>query len=118
MTPVKEFMRTATVDTSLRGVPIAQGESVYLSYVSGNRDEEVFDDAFRFDVGRDPNKHLAFGYGVHFCLGAALARMEVNSFFTELLPRLKTIELNGNPELISTTFVGGLKHLPIRYQVR
>jgi cytochrome P450 len=118
VTPVKEFMRTATADTSIRGVPIAQGESVYLSYVSGNRDEEVFDDPFRFDVGRDPNKHLAFGYGVHFCLGAALARMEVNSFFTELLPRLKTIELNGNPELISTTFVGGLKHLPIRYQVR
>jgi len=78
----------------------------------------VFDDPFRFDVGRDPNKHLAFGYGVHFCLGAALARMEVKSFFTELRPRLKTIELNGNPELISTTFVGGLKHLPIRYQVR
>jgi cytochrome P450 len=93
VTPVKEFMRTATADTSIRGVPIAQGESVYLSYVSGNRDEEVFDDPFRFDVGRDPNKHLAFGYGVHFCLGAALAWIEVNSFFTEL-PRLKTIELN------------------------
>jgi cytochrome P450 len=118
VTPVKEFMRTAAADTSIRGVPIAQGESVYLSYVSGNRDEEVFDDPFRFDVGRDPNKHLAFGYGVHFCLGAALARMEVSSFFTELLPRLKTIELNGNPELTCTTFVGGLKHLPIRYQVR
>ena len=117
VTPVKEFMRTATADTSIRGVPIAAGESVYLSYVSGNRDEEVFTDPFRFDVGRDPNKHLAFGYGVHFCLGAALARMEVNSFFTELLPRLKSIELNGDPELISTTFVGGLKHLPIRYEV-
>jgi cytochrome P450 len=117
VTPVKEFMRTATADTSIRGVPIAEGESVYLSYVSGNRDEEVFKDPFRFDVGRDPNKHLAFGYGVHFCLGAALARMEVNSFFTELLPRLKSIELNGNPELISTTFVGGLKHLPIRYEI-
>jgi cytochrome P450 len=91
---------------------------VYLSYVSGNRDEEIFDDPFHFDVGRDPNKHLAFGYGVHFCLGAALARMEVNSFFTELLPRLKAIELNGKPELIATVFVGGLKHLPIRYQLR
>jgi cytochrome P450 len=118
VTPVKEFMRTATADTSVRGVPIAEGESVYLSYVSGNRDEEVFEDPFRFDVGRDPNKHLAFGYGVHFCLGAALARMEVSSFFAELLPRLKSIELNGNPELISTTFVGGLKHLPIRCEVR
>jgi cytochrome P450 len=118
VTPVKEFMRTATADTTVRGVPIAKGEAVYLSYVSANRDEEVFDDPFRFDIGRDPNKHLAFGYGVHFCLGAALARMEVNSFFTELIPRLKSIELNGNPELIATTFVGGLKHLPIRYEIR
>lgn len=118
VTPVKEFMRTATADTSVRGVPIAKGESVYLSYVSANRDEEVFDDPFRFDVGRDPNKHLSFGYGVHFCLGAALARMEVNSFFTELLPRLESIELNAEPELISTVFVGGLKHLPIRYRLR
>ncbi|MCV7260627.1 cytochrome P450 [Mycobacterium shimoidei] len=118
VTPVKEFMRTATADTSVRGVPIAKGESVYLSYVSANRDEEVFDDPFRFDVGRDPNKHLSFSYGVHFCLGAALARMEVNSFFTELLPRLESIELNAEPELISTVFVGGLKHLPIRYRLR
>jgi cytochrome P450 len=118
VTPVKEFMRTATADTTVRGVPIAKGDAVYLSYVSGNRDEEVFDDPLCFDVGRDPNKHLAFGYGVHFCLGAALARMEVNSFFSELLPRLKSIELNGDPELTATTFVGGLKHLPIRYELR
>jgi cytochrome P450 len=118
VTPVKEFMRTATEDTTVRGVPIAQGESVYLSYVSANRDEDVFDDPFRFDVGRNPNKHLAFGFGVHFCLGAALARMEVSSFFREFLPRLKSIELNGKPELIATTFVGGLKHLPIRYSLR
>jgi cytochrome P450 len=117
VTPVKEFMRTATADTAVRGVPIAAGESVYLAYVSGNRDEEVFDEPFRFDVGRDPNKHLAFGYGVHFCLGAALARMEINSFFTELLPRLKSIELAGVPKLAATTFVGGLKHLPIRYEL-
>jgi cytochrome P450 len=117
VTPVKEFMRTATEDTTVRGVPIAKGESVYLAYVSGNRDEEVFDEPFRFDIGRDPNKHLAFGYGVHFCLGAALARMEVNSFFTELLPRLKSIELTAPPERAATTFVGGLKHLPIRCEL-
>jgi cytochrome P450 len=116
VTPVKEFMRTAAEDTTLRGVPIAAGESVLLSYVSGNRDEDVFEDPFRFDVGRDPNKHLAFGYGVHFCLGAALARMEVNSFFTELLPRVKSLELTGAPQFVATTFVGGLKHLPVRYQ--
>jgi cytochrome P450 len=118
VTPVKEFMRTATEATTVRGVPIAAGESAYLAYVSGNRDEEVFDDPFRFDVGRDPNKHLAFGYGVHFCLGAALARMEVNSFFSELLPRLQSIELAGKPQLAATTFVGGLKHLPIRYSLK
>jgi cytochrome P450 len=117
-TPVKEFMRTATRDTEVRGVPIKAGESVLLSYVSANRDEEVFDEPFRFDVGRDPNKHLSFGYGVHFCLGAALARMEINSFFTELLPRLESIELAGEPALASTVFVGGLKHLPIRYSLR
>ena len=98
-TPVKEFMRTATADTTIRGVDIAKGESVYLAYVSGNRDEEVFADPFRFDVGRDPNKHVAFGYGVHFCLGAALARMEMNSLFTELIARLESIELAGEPEL-------------------
>lgn len=118
VTPVKEFMRTATADTSVRGIPIDKGESVYLSYVSANRDEEVFDDPFAFDVGRDPNKHLAFGYGVHFCVAAALARMEINSFFTELVPRLKSIELTGEPKLTATTFVGGLKHLPIRYELR
>lgn len=117
-TPVKEFMRTAAEDTTVRGVPIAKGESVYLAYVSGNRDEEVFDEPFRFDVGRDPNKHVAFGYGVHFCLGAALARMEMNSLFSELIPRLESIELAGEPELAATTFVGGLKHLPIRYSIR
>ena len=116
--PVKEFMRTATADTEVRGVPMKKGESVLLSYVSANRDEDIFDEPAKFDVGRDPNKHLSFGYGVHFCLGAALARMEINSFFSELLPRLDSIELAGDPEFISTIFVGGLKHLPIRYSLR
>lgn len=118
VTPVKEFMRTATADTEVRGVPIAKGESVYLSYVSANHDEEVFDNPFAFDVGRDPNKHLSFGYGVHFCVASALARMEIDSFFRELIPRLDAIELTGEPQLISTTFVGGVKHLPIRYRLR
>jgi cytochrome P450 len=101
----------------VRGIPIAVGESVPMSYVSANRDEDVFIDPFWFDVGRHPNKHLSFGYGVHFCMGAALARMEITSFFHELLPRLKSIELAGKPELAATTFTGGLKHLPIRYQL-
>jgi cytochrome P450 len=117
-TPVKEFMRTAAADTTVRGVPIAAGESVYLAYVSGNHDEEVFEDPFRFNVAREPNKHLAFGCGVHFCLGAALARMEMNSLFGELLPRVNSIQLAGEPELSATTFVGGLKHLPIKYSLK
>ena len=116
--PVKEFMRTAQKDTVVRGVPIKKGDAVLLSYVSANRDEEVFTDPDKFDVGRDPNKHLSFGYGVHFCLGASLARMEINSFLTELIPRIKTIELAGDPELISTLFVGGLKRLPIRVTLK
>jgi hypothetical protein len=117
VTPVKHFMRTAASDTVVRGTPIVAGESVLLSYVSANRDEDIFDDPFRFDVGREPNKHVAFGFGVHFCMGAALARMEINSFFSELLPRLKSIERSGDPELTATTFVGGLKHLPVRYSL-
>lgn len=118
VSPVTAFMRTATSDTAVRGVPVAAGESVLLSYVSANRDEDVFDGPFRFDIGRDPNKHLAFGHGVHFCLGAALARMEITSFFSELIPRLDAVELAGEPELTATSLVGGLKHLPIRYSMR
>lgn len=115
VTPVKAFMRTAAEDTVLHDVPIAAGDSLLLSYASANRDEDVFDDPFRFDINREPNKHVAFGYGVHFCLGATLARMEVTKFFSELIPRLKSIEFAGDPESVATTFVGGLKHLPIRY---
>ncbi|MFE6922119.1 cytochrome P450 [Nocardia sp. NPDC057663] len=115
VTPVKAFMRTAAEDSVISGITIPAGDSLLLSYVSANRDEDVFDDPFRFDIGREPNKHVAFGYGVHFCLGAALARMEIGSFFSELLPRLKSVELAGEPELTATTFVGGLKRLPIRF---
>ncbi|WP_319449807.1 MULTISPECIES: cytochrome P450 [unclassified Mycobacterium] len=118
VSPVKAFMRRATQSTVIRGVPIAEGEDVLLSYVSANRDEDVFVDPLRFDVGREPNRHLGFGFGVHFCLGAGLARMEIASFFRELVPRLESIQLSGSPECMATTFVGGLKHLPIEYTLR
>ena len=117
-TPVKHFLRTANEDYVLSGVRIAKGQSVLLSYPSANRDESVFDDPFVFDVSRSPNKHLSFGFGVHYCLGAMLARMEIKAILTELIPRLETIELDGDPQLIKTVFVGGLKHLPIRYSMR
>jgi cytochrome P450 len=117
-TPVKHFMRTATEDYDLNGTTIKAGEDVLLSYWSANRDEDVFTDPFKFDVGRTPNKHLAFGFGVHYCLGAMLARMELKALFGALLPRLEHVELAGKPELIRSTFVSGLKRLPIRYRLK
>jgi cytochrome P450 len=115
--PVKHFMRTATVDYDIRGTTVKAGQDVLLSYWSANHDEDVFADPFTFDVGRTPNKHLAFGFGIHYCLGAMLARMEMKSLFGALLPRLQHIELAGEPQLTRSTFVSGLKHLPIRYQL-
>ncbi|MSV79821.1 MAG: cytochrome P450 [Actinobacteria bacterium] len=115
--PVKHFMRTATVDYEIRGTTIKAGQDVLLSYWAANRDEDVFDDPFKFDIGRAPNKHLAFGFGVHYCLGAMLARMELKALFGALLPRLKSIELAGTPQLTKSTFVSGVKHLPIRYEI-
>lgn len=117
-TPVTSFMRTATEDYTLRGVRIRAGDSLLLSYPSGNRDEDVFEDPFSFDVARTPNKHLAFGFGVHYCLGAALAKMEIAAFLQELLPRLDTLALAGEPALAATNFVGGLKRLPLRYSLK
>jgi cytochrome P450 len=115
-TPVKEFMRTAAEDTEVRGVRIAKGESVYLAYVSGNRDEEVFDDPFRFDVGRDPNKHVAFGYGVHFCLGAALARMEGEVALRALFERHPHLAPAGTPTRRPTRILRGYASLPVRLE--
>jgi cytochrome P450 len=117
VTPVKSFMRTAMADAEIRGHKIAKGQSVLLLYASANRDEDAFKHPHLFDVSRDPNRHLAFGHGHHFCLGAHLARLETRVFFSELLPRLQRIELAGEPQLVKTIFVGGLKHLPIRAEV-
>jgi cytochrome P450 len=117
VTPVKEFMRTASAETELGGKIIAEGESVYLAYLSANRDEDVFTEPFHFDIGRDPNNHLSFGIGPHFCLGAQLARMETRVFFSELVSRVDRIGLNGEPASSSTIFVGGLKRLPISYHM-
>ena len=117
VSPVKQFMRTATDDAEVGGRTIKAGESVLLSYASANRDEAVFDRAGEFDAGRDPNRHVAFGFGIHYCLGAQLARMETRALYAELVPRLADIELAGDPAWIQTLFVGGLKRLPIRYKL-
>lgn len=117
VTPVRHFMRTATEPYEVRGHRFAPGDWVLLSYPSANRDDEEFDDPFSFEVRRSPNRHLAFGFGVHYCLGAMLAKKEIKALLNELVPRLRSIEFAGKPELSSSFFVGGHKRLPIRYEV-
>lgn len=116
-TPVKHFMRTATKDVELRGQTITAGDWLMLSYLSANRDEAVFDDPFEFRVDRAPNKQLAFGYGPHVCLGQHLARLEMRIFFEEMLARVTTLELTGEPTCSQSAFVSGPKTLPIRFSV-
>jgi hypothetical protein len=117
ITPVKHFMRSATADTELRGRTISQGDWLMLCYPSGNRDEDVFDEPDVFNPRRSPNRHLAFGYGAHLCLGQHLAKLEMRILFEELMPRLKSLEFAGQPIRAEAAFVGGPKRLPIRYQM-
>lgn len=117
ITPVKTFMRTATEPTEFAGRQLAKDDWMMLCYASGNRDEDVFDDAAAFKVDRKPNKHLAFGYGAHLCLGQHLAKMEMRILWEEMLPRIKSVELNGEPKQSLATFVNGPKTLPIRFQM-
>jgi cytochrome P450 len=116
--PVIQFSRTAASDTVVRGQKIRAGESVCLFYPSASRDEDVFDDPFKFDVGRNPNPHLSFGIGEHFCLGANLARLELSVIFAQLAKRLEHAELAGPVERLRSSFVGGIKHMPIRYKLK
>ena len=116
-TPVKTFMRSPSEDTELRGRKIAKGDWLMLCYASGNRDEEVFPNADKFDIDRTPNRQLAFGFGAHLCLGQHLARMEMRILFEELLPRLKSVSLDGEPRYTESWFVNGLKKLPIKFEL-
>ena len=116
-TPVIHFRRTATRDTELRGQKIDAGQKVVLWYCSANRDEEVFDEPFHFDVRRTPNEHVGFGGpGPHFCLGAHLARREITVMFRELLPRLPDLEISGPPERLQSFFIHGIKHMPCEFR--
>lgn len=117
-TPVQHFMRTATEDYTLRGKTIKAGQALSLLYISGNRDADAFEDPFAFKVDRENNRHVAFGYGAHVCLGQHLAKMEIKAFFAELLKRLVSIELAGEPKRVQAVFVSGLKTLPVRYAIR
>lgn len=117
--PVRHFLRHATEDAEIHGKRIAAGDAVLLSYLSANFDESKFTDPLRFDVTRaNASEYLSFGTGVHFCLGVHLARMELKVFFRELIGRLDAIELDGPTRASVSNFVGGVKHLPVRYRLR
>jgi cytochrome P450 len=117
-TPVNHFSRTATRDTVLRGKRIAAGDSLALFYASANRDEDVFPDPYAFRIDRQPNPHLGFGVGEHFCLGAHLARMDLRVFWRQFVERVESVELAGPVDLLHASFVGGPKHVPVRLRLR
>ena len=113
-TPVQHFMRTAAQDCEVGGVAIKAGDWLMLNYVAANHDPAQFPDPRRFDASREANRHAAFGAGAHQCLGLHLARLEMRLLFEALLDRIDTVELAGEPKRAKSTFVGGLKTLPLR----
>jgi len=116
--PVIHFTRTATEDVELRGKKIRKGQSLCLFYPSANRDERVFDEPDRFRIDRRPNRHIAFGIGEHLCLGAHVARIELQVIFRHILARLDYIEPAGPVERLRSSIVGGIKHMPVRWRLR
>ena len=115
VSPVMYFRRTVTTDTELRGVPLAANDKITIWYGAANRDEDVFTDPHRFDVTRSPNEHIAFGgRGPHYCLGVALAKMEIKVMFEEMLTRVPEMRLVGEPERLRSNLINGIKHMPVR----
>jgi len=117
VSPVRHFMRTATTDCTIRDKTIRNGDLVLLSYPSANMDEEVFSDPHVFRIDRRPNRHMAFGFGVHACLGQNLARAELRAFFQELLRRVDPIELDGQVQWVLSNQVSGPKSMVLRYAI-
>jgi cholest-4-en-3-one 26-monooxygenase len=116
VTPVMNFRRTAMVDTELSGTKITAGDKVVFFHASANRDEDIFSEPDTFDVGRDPNPHIAFGGGgPHFCLGTNLARMEIRVMFEHLLDRMPDIRQNGEVQRLQSQFINGVKHIPVAF---
>ncbi len=116
--PIIHFARTATEDFELRGKTIKKDQAVALFYPSANRDEEVFEDPYSFIADRRSNPHLAFGVGEHFCLGAHVARLEMNAAYKHFLPRVAEVELAAPVERLTSSLVGGVKHLPLHYRLK
>jgi len=118
VSPIIHFNRHATQPTEVHGVEIPAGDNVALFFASGNRDEDVYDDPFAFRVDRAPNPHLAFGFGTHYCMGAHLARVELETIFRHLLVRLESFEVTAPVERLASNVNGGIKHLQIRCELR
>jgi cytochrome P450 len=116
--PVNYMKRTAAADTEVNGQKIRQGDPLVMFYASANRDEAVFDDPYTFNIDRHPNRHIAFGYGEHFCMGTHFARRSMRAIVDQLARRVEHWELTAEPEWIGASFVVGLKHLPVRYKIR
>ncbi len=114
--PVHAFRRTATAGTAVRGQKIKESDKLMMWYPSANRDEEVFERPDHFDIRRQPNEHLAFGIGEHYCLGANLARMELNEIFRGILTRVHDIELTSPPRRLRSTFINGVKEMRVRFK--
>ncbi|MGZ4796756.1 MAG: cytochrome P450 [Acidimicrobiia bacterium] len=115
VSPVMYFRRTVLSDTELRGVPLREGDKVTVWYGAANRDEDVFPDPHAFDVTRTPNEHIAFGgRGPHYCLGTALAKMEIKVMFEEMLTRVPDMRMVGEPERLASNLINGIKHLPVK----
>ena len=117
-TPVNYMKRQAVQDYELRGQKIKAGEELALFYCSANRDEDVFEDPFTFDIGRSPNRHLGFGWAEHYCLGAHLAKASMKALTEEMVRRIEWMEPNGERTFISSNFVVGLKTLPAKYKLK
>ena len=116
--PVIQFTRIATADSALHGQQLREGDVLALFYPSAARDEDIFEQPSTFDIGRYPNPHISFGIGEHFCLGANLARLELQVMFRQLAQRMESVELAGPTQRMRSSFVGGIKHMPIRYRMR
>jgi cytochrome P450 len=112
------FRRTATRDVVLGGQHVRAGDKVVLWYGAANRDPQVFTDPHVLDLDRDPNPHLGFGIGPHFCLGTRLARLQISTMLTELLIRFPDLQLDGDPTYVGSTFINGVERLPVKVGTR
>ena len=117
VTPIKNMSRSATRDVEMHGETIGEDDQIILFYPSANRDDRVFDDPFTFDLEREPNQHLAFGWGTHFCLGASLARLELKIMFQRLAERMPDIQLASDEPLPwrASNFITGPEEMPVTF---